>query len=179
MSDQRPHGQQQEGGLNSNPWEGEQTHLPHNYSSVPPVGGNTPNPWDEGGQQHNRPQQPYNQNTSDSYQNQYQQHQDPYQNHPQHHQDPSRAYSYQPPQNAPPQRQEVRTVDLVPENERGEQFETMQNYEMQKNKPDSQEDLDVATLQKEFPGMDGSLIAAIYGDSKSLGATRELLQALV
>jgi hypothetical protein len=66
----------------------------------------------------------------------------------------------------------------VPESERGEQFETMQEYEMNKKKPDSQEDKDVATLQKEFPDMDGSLIAAIYGDSKSLGPTRELLQEL-
>jgi len=49
---------------------------------------------------------------------------------------------------------------------------------MNKKKPDSQEDLDVAKLQKEFPDMDGSLIAAIYGDSKNLGATRELLQEL-
>jgi hypothetical protein len=54
----------------------------------------------------------------------------------------------------------------------------MQEYEMNKKKPDSQEDKDVATLQKEFPDMDGSLIAAIYGDSKSLGPTRELLQEL-
>jgi hypothetical protein len=33
-------------------------------------------------------------------------------------------------------------------------------------------------LQQEFPGIDSALIAAIYGDSKSLGATREMLQAL-
>jgi hypothetical protein len=35
-----------------------------------------------------------------------------------------------------------------------------------------------AILQREFPKMDSSLIAAIYGDSGSLNATREMLQEL-
>jgi hypothetical protein len=35
-----------------------------------------------------------------------------------------------------------------------------------------------AILQREFPKLDSSLIAAIYGDSSSLSATRELLQEL-
>ena len=33
-------------------------------------------------------------------------------------------------------------------------------------------------LEREFPKLDGSLIAAIYGDSKSLSATREMLHEL-
>ena len=33
-------------------------------------------------------------------------------------------------------------------------------------------------LQREFPKMDSSLIAAIYSDSGSLSATREMLQEL-
>lgn len=161
MSNQRYYtggeGQQQDvpNGLNSNPWQEEQGHIPQNYSIPQQSSNNTPNPWQQ--QQHQNP----------SYQNPAQQ---GYQQNPQ--------QSYQPPQHAPPPRHQERTVDFVPESERGEQFETMQEYELKKKKPDSQEDKDVATLQKEFPDMDGSLIAAIYGDSKSLGATREMLQAL-
>jgi hypothetical protein len=49
---------------------------------------------------------------------------------------------------------------------------------MQNSKPESQTDRDVAQLQHEFPGLDGSLIAALYGDSQSLGATREMLREL-
>lgn len=49
---------------------------------------------------------------------------------------------------------------------------------MHRNKPESQTERDVATLQEEFPALDGSLIAAIYGDSQSLSATREMLQEL-
>ena len=60
--------------------------------------------------------------------------------------------------------------------DRGEQYETMQSYEASANV--TQEDEDQETLVKEFPGVDSSLIAAIYGDSKSLSATREMLQAI-
>lgn len=42
----------------------------------------------------------------------------------------------------------------------------------------SQTDRDVAALQAEFPGIDGSIVAAIYGDSGDMGATREVLQEL-
>jgi len=69
-------------------------------------------------------------------------------------------------------------TDFVPDNERGEQREAMEQFEMNKSGNESQQDRDVAQLQREFPGVDGSLIAAIHGDSADLGATREMLQEL-
>jgi uncharacterized repeat protein (TIGR03833 family) len=64
----------------------------------------------------------------------------------------------------------------VPPEERGEQMEYLQSYE--NSKPRSQDDMNQAILQREFPTIDSSLIAAIYGDSKSVSATREMLQEL-
>lgn len=64
----------------------------------------------------------------------------------------------------------------IPAEERSEQVEYLQSYE--DSKPASQDDINQAMLQKEFPNIDASLIAAIYGDSKSLGVTREMLQEL-
>ena len=55
-------------------------------------------------------------------------------------------------------------------------MEYLQSYE--NSKPESDDDRNQATLQKEFPNIDSSLIAAIYGDSKSLSATREMLREL-
>ena len=66
----------------------------------------------------------------------------------------------------------------MPQEERGEQREAMENFEMNRTKPESQTDRDVATLQEEFPAVDGSLIAALYSDSQSLSGTREMLQEL-
>ncbi|KAK5116385.1 hypothetical protein LTR62_007932 [Meristemomyces frigidus] len=66
---------------------------------------------------------------------------------------------------------------FIPESERGEQREALEQFEMNKG-GESQEDRDVATLQQEFPGVDGSLVAALYGDSKSLSGTREMLREL-
>ena len=43
---------------------------------------------------------------------------------------------------------------------------------------ESQQDRDVEQLQREFPGVDGSLIAALYADAGSLGATKEMLVEL-
>jgi hypothetical protein len=107
---------------------------------------------------------------------------------------------YQPPSNPPPQHQQYQQqnlqqqgyqhsnplgsnpirhsdTDLLPQGqERSEQLEHFQNYEAQaKVDEDTQNQ---AILEKEFPTIDGSLIAAIYGDSKSLSATREMLQEL-
>ncbi|TID23533.1 hypothetical protein E2P81_ATG03101 [Venturia nashicola] len=107
---------------------------------------------------------------------------------------------YQPPSNPPPGQQQYQQpsyqqqgyqhssplgsnptrhsdTDLLPQGqERSEQMEHFQNYEAQaKVDEDSQNQ---AILEKEFPTIDGSLIAAIYGDSKSLSATREMLQEL-
>ena len=64
----------------------------------------------------------------------------------------------------------------VPPEERSEQMEYLQSYE--NSKPETEDDTNQATLQREFPNIDSSLIAAIYGDSKSLSATREMLQEL-
>ncbi|KAF2016375.1 hypothetical protein BU24DRAFT_200732 [Aaosphaeria arxii CBS 175.79] len=75
----------------------------------------------------------------------------------------------------PPRR--TGTENLLPQGqERSEQVETMQSYEAAA--PQSEDDVNQAILQREFPNIDGSLIAAIYGDSKSLSATREMLQEL-
>jgi uncharacterized repeat protein (TIGR03833 family) len=64
----------------------------------------------------------------------------------------------------------------IPRGERSEQIEYLQSYES--SKPESEDDRNQATLRREFPNIDSSLIAAIYSDSKSLGATREMLQEL-
>ncbi|ORY14395.1 hypothetical protein BCR34DRAFT_231483 [Clohesyomyces aquaticus] len=60
--------------------------------------------------------------------------------------------------------------------ERVEQLEAMQSYEATARQ--TEDDANQAILVKEFPKIDSSLIAAIYLDSKSLSATREMLQEL-
>lgn len=60
--------------------------------------------------------------------------------------------------------------------ERSEQVEVMQSYESQVTA--SEDDKNQQTLEREFPSIDASLIAAIYGDSKDLSTTREMLQEL-
>ncbi|KAK3647741.1 hypothetical protein LTR56_007970 [Elasticomyces elasticus] len=67
--------------------------------------------------------------------------------------------------------------DFVPTEERGEQREMLEHFEMSKGS-ESQEDRDIATLQREFPALDGSLVAALYSDSKSLSGTREMLREI-
>lgn len=69
------------------------------------------------------------------------------------------------------------TDDLVTDqSDRAEQMEHLQAYEATAN--ESQDDKNRAQLEKEFPDIDGSLIAAIYGDTKDLSETREMLQEL-
>jgi hypothetical protein len=81
---------------------------------------------------------------------------------------------YQPPGYAPPRRTDT---DILPQGtDRTEQIETLQTFEA--GKEQSQADKDQETLAREYPKIDSSLIAAIYSDSNSLGATREMLQAL-
>ncbi|KAF2001703.1 hypothetical protein P154DRAFT_574703 [Amniculicola lignicola CBS 123094] len=75
-----------------------------------------------------------------------------------------------------PPRRSATDVALPSGSERAEQVETLQAYEAVQEL--SEDDRNQAILQREFPRIDGSLIAAIYGDSKSLSATRELLQEL-
>lgn len=114
------------------------------------------------------------------YQQPQQQQQQPQSQQSQQPQQPFGAQAgYQPPPGPPPRRADTfNETSFVPESERGEQREMMENYEMNRSKPESQTDRDVATLQQEFPSLDGSLIAALYGDSQSLSATREMLQEL-
>lgn len=75
----------------------------------------------------------------------------------------------------PPQRRDTDDL-LASQPDRAEQVEHLQAYEATANQ--SQEDRDRAQLEKEFPDVDGSLIAALYGDTKDLSATREMLQEL-
>jgi hypothetical protein len=75
----------------------------------------------------------------------------------------------------PPQRQGT-DAGLPQGQERSEQLEYMQNY--QSHAPKTTADQDQETLRKEFPGIDSSLIAALYADSDSLSATREMLHEL-
>ena len=55
-------------------------------------------------------------------------------------------------------------------------MEYMQSYEA--SAPQSEEDKDQQALCKEFPTLDSSLIAAIYNDTKSFAATKEMLLEL-
>jgi hypothetical protein len=67
--------------------------------------------------------------------------------------------------------------DLLPQGqERTEQMEYFQSYEA--SAPPNEDDVNQETLRREFPNIDSSLIAALYGDSKSLSATREMLYEL-
>jgi hypothetical protein len=103
------------------------------------------------------------------------------------------ANYYQSPQGPPPPQQQqaqqqaqgqnfgpprrTQTEQGLPQGqERSEQLETMQNYEARA--PQSEDDKNQATLQKEFPNIDSSLIAAIYSDNKNVAETREMLQEL-
>ncbi|KAF2269762.1 hypothetical protein CC78DRAFT_239244 [Lojkania enalia] len=75
-----------------------------------------------------------------------------------------------------PPRRSATDLALPSGQDRAEQLETMQAYEA--SKQPSEDDNNQALLEREFPNIDGSLIAAIYGDSKSLSATREMLMEL-
>ncbi|KAF1821071.1 uncharacterized protein K489DRAFT_382108 [Dissoconium aciculare CBS 342.82] len=96
----------------------------------------------------------------------------------------SASHGYQPPSGPPPPGTAPRKTatfqeaDFVPASERGEQREAIEQFELTRQKPESEADRNVATLQQEYPGIDGSLIAALYGDSNSLAATREMLQEI-
>ncbi|KAJ9615111.1 hypothetical protein H2200_001185 [Cladophialophora chaetospira] len=89
---------------------------------------------------------------------------------------------FQPPTGPPPS-QGIRRSDteqlLAQQGDRAEQVEHMQQFEA--NARQTEDDRNQAQLQKEFPNIDSSLIAAIYGERKSQGdlaEVRELLQEL-
>ena len=89
---------------------------------------------------------------------------------------------YQPHPQAPasglPRRASFEETAFVAPDERGEQREAFEQFELSHAGREAKEDRDVATLQSEFPSLDGSLIAALYGDSKSLSGTREMLREI-
>ena len=57
-------------------------------------------------------------------------------------------------------------------------YEAMEQFEITNSRPQSTDDRNVEALQQEFPALDGSLVAAIYMDSKQMGAVREMLREL-
>ncbi|KAF1919288.1 hypothetical protein BDU57DRAFT_512308 [Ampelomyces quisqualis] len=75
-----------------------------------------------------------------------------------------------------PPRRSATDLALPTGQDRSHQIEVMQSYEASGRK--DEHDQNVEVLQREFPKIDGSLIAAIYGDSQSLSATREMLGEL-
>jgi hypothetical protein len=75
-----------------------------------------------------------------------------------------------------PPRRSATDLALPTGQDRSHQIEVMQGYEAAGRK--DEHDQNVEMLQREFPKIDGSLIAAIYGDSQSLSATREMLGEL-
>jgi hypothetical protein len=96
---------------------------------------------------------------------------------PQHHQQgaPQQYHPQQP--SAPPHSNPNDDSSLLPTgSDRTEQVEQLQSYEARA--PQTEHDKNREILQREFPKIDGSLIAAIYGDSNSLSATREMLHEL-
>lgn len=87
---------------------------------------------------------------------------------------------YTPPQGPPPgqglQRSDTEQL-LAQQGDAGEQFETMQQYEASARQ--TEDDKNQAQLQKEYPNIDSSLIAAIYNERKpNMAEVRELLQEL-
>lgn len=89
------------------------------------------------------------------------------------------AQQQQPDPFSPPKRTGTfEETDFIPASERGEQREAMEQFELSHHGVQSTDDKNVETLQREFPNLDGSLVAAIYGDSKDMGATREMLGEL-
>lgn len=117
----------------------------------------------------------YNQNPSDPQQQQQQQQQHANRPHPQQQQG-----GFSAPQGPPPS-QGIRRSDtdqmLAQEGDRAAQVEHMQQYEA--NAPQSEDDRNQAELQRQFPSIDSSLIAAIYNERKpDMAEIRELLQEL-
>ena len=125
------------------------------------------NPWADQGNPQGQSQQSHNP---------YQAYQDPPHN-PYAQQQPQSSYPGQEdvPPGLPPRRTATEMA-LPTGQDRSHQIEVMQSYEAAGRKDDDDEN--VEALQREFPKIDGSLIAAIYGDTKSLSATREMLHEL-
>ena len=55
----------------------------------------------------------------------------------------------------------------------------MQQFEMNvSGQAKSQQDRELEVLQRDFPKIDGSLVASLYADCGGMGATREMLMEL-
>ncbi|CAK1354782.1 hypothetical protein CB0940_01408 [Cercospora beticola] len=89
-----------------------------------------------------------------------------------------RPSGYEPPPGPPPRGNTFNEETFVPEDQRGEQREALEQFEMNNTKPESQADRDVAQLSAEFPRIDSSLVAALYSDTQSVAAAREMLTEL-
>ncbi len=139
--------------------------------------------------QSNNPNNPFNQHpdqpTSQQHPSEQQQGYAPQQQQPQQGGAASGYYSSNPDQTSyqqpPAPAQGLRRNDteslLASQPDRGEQFERMQQFEA--TAPQSEDDKNQAQLQKEYPNLDSSLIAAIYHERKpDMGEVRELLQEL-
>lgn len=63
---------------------------------------------------------------------------------------------------------------FVPDSERGEQREALEHFEMSRSRQLSSDDQNIETLTQQFPSIDSALVAAIYSDSKDMGASREM-----
>ena len=138
------------------------------------------NPWSNTESQGN----PYSSSTSpqnqsgagqpNTTQNQSQGYQQP-------HQQQQQSQGYRPPPGPPGQgihRSDTEQL-LAQQGDRAEQVEHMQQFEAHANQ--TEDDRNQAQLQKDFPNIDSSLIAAIYNERKTqgdLGEVRELLQEL-
>ncbi|KAF2860878.1 hypothetical protein K470DRAFT_257425 [Piedraia hortae CBS 480.64] len=70
-----------------------------------------------------------------------------------------------------------RESDFVPDAEKGQQREAIEQFELDRGQP-TQEDTELEQLRNEFPSVDGSLIAALYGDHQNAAAVREVLNAI-
>ncbi|KAI5371075.1 Putative ubiquitin system component CUE [Septoria linicola] len=139
------------------------------------------NPWADATSQQPQQSQQYgyqaNQAPYDQTQQQSQQSYQPQQQSQQ--QQPYQQSSYDPPIGQPPRRAGTfEETAFVPDDQRGEQREALEHFEMNNTKPESQADRDVAQLSQEFPNIDSSLVAALYSDTQSVPAAREMLTEL-
>lgn len=160
---------------NQNPWDQPPSQNPYQANQPPAHNFQSNNPWaDQSGNPPPQHQQYQQQQPYSGYQS-------PPGAPPSHQQQQQQQYappSGPPPGHTPQRADTFREADFVPETERGEQREAMQQFEMNHSGQQSQADRDVETLQREFPKMDSSLIAALYSDAGSMGATREMLMEL-
>jgi hypothetical protein len=143
---------------------------------------NSPNPWQLGQNQgqessYTPPPGPPPSQSQTQWSQQSEQQSNPYAQQQSYHQ-PQQQQSYHQPTPGITKSSTFNETDFIPASERGEQREAMEQFEISNSKPQSTDDRNVETLQQEFPGLDGSLVAAIYMDSKQMGAVREMLGEL-